>query len=60
MQFRTVATLDGEQLDAVIVPVFKEGDSATAAPDDLRERAEWVASESGPRKIFSATTHLER
>lgn len=60
MQFRTVATLDGEQLDAVIVPVFKEGDGATAAPDDLRERSEWVARESGPRKIFTATTHLER
>ncbi|MGI8929339.1 MAG: leucyl aminopeptidase family protein, partial [Candidatus Limnocylindrales bacterium] len=60
LQFRTVATLDGEQLDAVIVPVFKEGDAATAAPDDLREKAEWVARESVAGRIFSATTHLER
>ena len=60
MQFRTVSSLDGEQLDAVIVPVFKEGDAAVAAPAELRELAEWVAREGGSRKIFTATTHLDR
>ena len=60
MQFRTVTSLDGEQLDAVIVPVFKEGDAPTTAPSEMKELAEWVASESGQRKIFTATTHLQR
>jgi leucyl aminopeptidase len=60
LQFRTVSTLDGEQMDAVIVPVFKEGDAAAAAPDELRELAEWIARESGSRRIFTATTHLDR
>jgi len=59
LQFRTVSTLAGEQLDAVIVPVFKEGDAASATPDDLRQQVEWVARESGPRKLYSATTHLQ-
>ena len=60
MQFRTVTSLDGEQLDAVIVPVFKEGDAPAGAPSELKELAEWVADESGKRKIFTATTHLQR
>src|SRR5215210_7736945 len=60
LQFRTVNSLDGEQLDAVIVPVFKEGDAPAAAPSDTKELAEWVVRESGERKIFTATTHLQR
>ena len=60
MQFRTVTSLEGEQLDAVIVPVFKEGDAPQAAPSDIKEVAEWVAEESGQRKVFTATTHLQR
>lgn len=60
MQFRTVATLEGQQLDAVIVPVFKETDAPASTPSELKELAEWVAHESGERKIFTATTHLQR
>jgi leucyl aminopeptidase len=59
LQFRTVASLEGEQLDALIVPVFKEGDAASAAPDDVRQQAEWVAHESGARKLLTPTTHLQ-
>ena len=60
MQFRTVSSLDGEQLDAVIVPVFKEGDASASTPADLKETAEWVARESGAAKLFAANTHLTR
>jgi leucyl aminopeptidase len=58
LQFRTVSSLDGEQLDAVIVPVFKEGDASASTPADLKQIAEWVARESGPAKLFTANTHL--
>ena len=60
MQFRTVSSLDGEQLDAVIVPVFKEGDATASTPAEMKDIAEWVARESGPRKLFTASTHLQR
>lgn len=60
MHFRTVASLEGEQLDALIVPVFEEGDAVSAAPAEIRRQAEWVARESGKCKLFSATTHLEQ
>ena len=60
MQFRTVNSLDNEQLDAVIVPVYKDGSAPDATPADIRDLAEWVAGESGQRKIFTATTHLQR
>lgn len=60
MHFRTVTSLEDEKLDALIVPVFKEGDAASAAPDDLRASAEWVARESGARKIFTPSTHLQQ
>ena len=45
-------------LDALVVPVFKEGDAAGGTPDDVRETAEWVAREMRAGKLFSATTHL--
>jgi len=60
LQFRTVTSLDGQRLDAVIVPVFKEDDAASATPDRLRSIAEWVARESGPQKLFSAATHFQQ
>jgi len=60
LQFRTVSSLDGEQLDAVIVPVFKEGDATASTPAEMKSLAEWVAREGGPRKLFTASTHLER
>ena len=58
MQFRTVRAPDGAALDALIVPVFKEGDAADATPADARATAEWVAREQGPAKLFTASTHL--
>ena len=58
MQFRTVAAPDGAQLDALIVPVFKEGGAASGTPAADRETAEWVAREQGSTKIFSIATHL--
>jgi leucyl aminopeptidase len=58
LQFRTVAAIDDAQLDALIVPVFKEGDAFSGAPDAERETAEWVAREQGGKKIFSTSTHL--
>ena len=60
MQFRTVTALDSEPIDAVIVPVFKDGDAAPATPDELRRSAEWLVRETGKQKIFTATTHLQR
>ncbi len=60
MQFRTVSSLDGEQLDALIVPVFKDGSATALAPAESKDLAEWVAREGGPRKIFTASTHLQR
>jgi leucyl aminopeptidase len=58
LHFRTVAAPDGAPLDALIVPVFKEGDAADGIPADLRETAEWVAREQGSSKMFSSVTHL--
>jgi leucyl aminopeptidase len=60
LQFRTISHLDGESVDAIIIPVFKEGNAAASTPDDLRELAEWVAKETGGGKLFTATTHLDR
>lgn len=59
MQFRVVPSLEGEQLDALIVPVFKEGDAASNTPADLRGTAEWVAKEHGETKLFTPITHLQ-
>jgi leucyl aminopeptidase len=60
LQFRTIAVLDDEMLDAVIVPVFKEGNAAATAPEELGRLAEWVAKENGASSIFSTNTHLQR
>ena len=60
MQFRTVAAPDGTQLDALIVPVFKEGGAASGTPAADRETAEWVAREQGALKLFSTATHLRQ
>jgi leucyl aminopeptidase len=60
LQFRTVGAPDAAQLDALIVPVFKEGDAASGTPAADRETAEWVAREQGSPKIFATTTHLRR
>ena len=58
MQFRTVAAPEGAQLDALIVPVFKEGGAASGVPAADRETAEWVAHEQSSTKIFATGTHL--
>ncbi|HEY7023576.1 MAG TPA: leucyl aminopeptidase [Candidatus Limnocylindrales bacterium] len=60
MQFQTVAAPDGVQLDALIVPVFKDGSAASGTPHADRETAEWVAREQGSPKIFSTSTHLRQ
>ncbi|MEP7360620.1 MAG: leucyl aminopeptidase [Chloroflexota bacterium] len=60
MQFHVVSSLEGEHLDALIVPVFKEGDAANNAPADMRANAEWVAHEHGDTKMFGPLTHLQQ
>lgn len=60
MQFRTVATPDDTQLDALIVPVFKDAGAFSGATAADREMAEWVSREQGSSKIFSTTTHLRQ
>jgi leucyl aminopeptidase len=60
LQFRTVSSLDGERLDALIVPVFKEGDAAGNSPADVRATAEWVARENGAQTLFVPITHLQQ
>jgi leucyl aminopeptidase len=60
LQFRVVSSVAGEQLDALIVPVFKEGDAANNTPDDVRANAEWVAKENGETKLFAPLTHLQQ
>ena len=59
MHFRVVSSLEGEQLDALIVPVFKEGDAAGNTPADIKATAEWVAREHGDTKMFAPITHLQ-
>jgi leucyl aminopeptidase len=58
LRFNTLAQLDTVDLDALIVPVFKDGEAPTGLPADIRAEAEWVARESGPQKVFTALTHL--
>lgn len=60
MEFRTVASAAAEQLDALIVPVFKDSDAASGVTGEMRETVEWVAREGGAGRIFSASTHLDR
>jgi leucyl aminopeptidase len=59
LQFRVVSSLEGEHLDALIVPVFKEGDAASNTPADVRDTAAWVAREHGDTKMFAPITHLQ-
>ena len=60
MQFRTVAAPDGAQLDALIVPVFKDGKAASGTPAADRETAEWVVAQQGAQKLFGVATHLRQ
>ena len=60
MQFRPVSSLEGEPLDALIVPVFNDADPANTTPADIRETVAWIADESGAPKLFTATTHLQQ
>jgi leucyl aminopeptidase len=60
VDIRTVSQLDPTVIDALIVPVDSDNSAPDGLPDEERDLAEWVARESGPRKIFSATTHLRQ
>ncbi len=60
MQFRTMAEADLEALDAVIVPVFKDGSGPPTLAPEVRQLAEWIARESGPQKLFTPITHLRQ
>jgi leucyl aminopeptidase len=60
VEFRSVSQLDPLVLDALIVPVDRDGKAPAGLPDEQRRLAEWVARESGPLKIFTATTHLRQ
>jgi len=58
LQFKSVPRLDDEALDALIVPVYKDGTAPAQLDPETRQLAEWVARESGPQKMFTATTHI--
>ncbi|CAN5856968.1 leucyl aminopeptidase [soil metagenome] len=60
MQFRTTAEPDFDALDALIVPVYKDGQAPAGLADELQRQAEWVARESGPQKLYTAVTHLRQ
>ena len=60
MQFRVVSSLEGEPLDAVIVPVFKEGAAVSNTPADARGTAEWVARENSEHKLYGPITHFQQ
>jgi leucyl aminopeptidase len=53
-----VSQLDDEPLDALIVPVYKDGTAPAQLSAEMRKQAEWVARQSGPQRIFTATTHM--
>ena len=52
--------LDGADYDALIVPVFREGDARRGAAAPQSELAEWVAREHGEQKLFTVLSHLQR
>jgi leucyl aminopeptidase len=58
LQFRTTAERDFDALDALIVPVFRDGGAPAGLPPEVRRLAEWVAGESGAQKVHTPTTHL--
>ncbi|MDP8903934.1 MAG: leucyl aminopeptidase [Chloroflexota bacterium] len=60
LRFSTLAQLDDVDLDALIVPVFKDGTAPSGLPAAEREQAEWVARESGTQKVYTAFTHLRQ
>jgi leucyl aminopeptidase len=60
VEFRTVAELDPASVDALVVPVDQDNDAPDGLPEAERRLAEWVARESGPRRIYTATTHLRQ
>jgi leucyl aminopeptidase len=60
VNFRTVSQLDPTAIDALIVPVDADGRAPAGLPDEERRVAEWVAAQSGPLKVFMATTHLRQ
>jgi leucyl aminopeptidase len=60
VRFRTTATLDGADYDALIVPVFRDGSAPAALSAPQSELAQWVARQHGEQKLFSVLSHLQR
>ena len=60
MRFRPIATLDGADYDALIVPVFRDDGAPAGLPKAERELAEWVARENGEQKLYTTLSHLQR
>jgi leucyl aminopeptidase len=60
VQFRPVTRLDPSTIDALIVPLGTDDVAPAGLPDEERQLAEWVGRQSGPRKLFTATTHLRQ
>lgn len=60
MHFQTLSDPSSAQLDALIVPVFKDGSAFSGAPAAERKVAQWVATEQGLKKVYSTATHLMR
>jgi leucyl aminopeptidase len=60
VDFRIVSQLEPSAIDALVVPVDADGRAPGGLPDEERRLAEWVATESGPHKVFTATTHLRQ
>ena len=60
MQFRVSSAPDLTELDALIVPVDRDGEPPATLAAEARQLAAWVARESGPQKLLTATTHLQQ
>ncbi len=63
MQFNIASSAADSSLDAVVVPVFKDGDepvhAARGAGGEIRKLAEWLAADGGAGSLFSTRTHLQ-
>jgi leucyl aminopeptidase len=58
--FHVAPAPDLTELDALIVPVDREGEPPDTLATEARRLAAWVARESGPQKLFTPTTHLQQ
>jgi leucyl aminopeptidase len=60
VRFRSLATLEGAEYDALIVPVFRDDGAPAGLPKAERELAEWVARQNGEQKLYTTLSHLQR